>query len=75
MIIIGILNLVVLIFIALNVVCILNFLIKVVGDISSIQDYQSRRHAKVVAKDMKKKGYVMTEKGKELLKANTGKDV
>lgn len=75
MLIIGILNLVVLIFIALNVVCILNFLIKVVGDISSIQDYQSRRHAKVVAKDMKKKGYVMTEKGKELLKANTGKDI
>ena len=75
MIIIGILNLVILIFIALNAACILNLLIKIAGDISSIQDYQSRKHAKIVAKDMKRKGYVMTEKGKELLKANTGKDV
>ena len=75
MIIIEVLNFLVLLFIALNVVCILNFLIKIAGDISSIQDYQSRKYAKIVAKDMKKKGYVMTEKGKELLKANTGKDI
>lgn len=75
MIIIEVLNLLVLLFIALNVVCILNFLIRITGDISSIQDYQSRKYAKIVAKDMKKKGYVMTEKGKELLKANTGKDI
>lgn len=73
MLIIGILNLVILIYIALNVVCSLNFLIKIAGDISSIQDYCSKEHAKVVAEDMKKKGYVMTEAGKELLRANTGK--
>lgn len=75
MIIIEVLNLLVLLFIALNAVCILNLLIKIAGDISSIQDYQSRKHAKIVAKDMKKKGYVITEAGKELLKANTGKDI
>ena len=73
MLIIGILNLVILIYIALNVVCSLNFLIKITGDISSIQDYCSREHAKAVAEDMKKKGYVITEAGKELLRANTGK--
>ena len=73
MLIIGILNLLILIFIALNAVCILNFLIKIAGDISSIQDYCSKEHAKVVAEDMKKKGYVMTEAGRELLRANTGK--
>lgn len=46
---------------------------RIAGDLSSIQDYQSKEHAKVVAEDMKKKGYVMTEKGKELLNLNTGK--
>lgn len=75
MIIIGILNLVILIFTALNAACILNLLIKIAGDISSIQDYCSREHAKTVAEDMKKKGYILTEAGKELLKANTGKDI
>lgn len=75
MIIIGIINLVILLFIALNLVCILNLLIKVTADISSIQEYQSKEHAKKVADRMKKEGYVMTEAGKELLRANTGKDV
>lgn len=74
MIIIEVLNLLVLLFIALNAVCILNFLIRLTGDISSIQDYQSKKYAKKVANEMKKRGYVMTEAGKELLKANTGKD-
>ena len=46
---------------------------KISGDLSSIQDYCSREHAKAVAEDMKKKGYVITEAGKELLRANTGK--
>lgn len=73
MLIIGILNLVILIFITLNIVCILNFLIKITADISSIQDYQSKKYAKKVANEMKKRGYVMTEAGKELLRLNTGK--
>jgi hypothetical protein len=73
MLIIGILNLLILIFIALNATCTLNFLIKITGDISSIQDYCSKEHAKVVAEEMKKRGYIITEAGKELLRANTGK--
>ena len=73
MLIVEILNLVALLFIVLNMVCILNLLIKVSADISSIQDYQLKKHAKKVANEMKRKGYVMTEAGKELLKANTGK--
>ena len=75
MLIVGILSLVVLIFIAINMACFLDLLIRIAADISSIQDYQSREHAKIVAEDMKKKGYVMTEAGKELLKLNTGKEV
>lgn len=73
MLIVGILNLVVLALIALNILCVLNLLIKISADISSIQDYQSKKYAKKVANEMKKRGYVMTEAGKELLKANTGK--
>lgn len=69
---IEILSFVTLLFITLNVVCILSLLTKISGDLSSIQDYQSKKYAKKVAKDMKARGYVMTEKGRELLKANTG---
>ena len=75
MLIIGILSLIVLTFIAINMACFLDLLIRIVADISSIQDYYSREHAKTVAEDMKKKGYVITEAGKELIKANTGKEV
>lgn len=75
MLIVGILNLVVLIFIAINMACFLDLLIRIAADISSIQDYQSKEHAKKVADKMKKEGYIITEAGKELLKANTGKDI
>ena len=75
MLIVGILSLIVLVFIAINMACFLDLLIRIAADLSSIQDYCSREHAKIVAEDMKKKGYVMTEAGKELLKLNTGKEV
>ena len=75
MLIVGILNLIVLIFIAINMACFLDLLIRITADISSIQDYQSKEHAKKVADKMKKEGYVITEAGKELIKANTGKEV
>ena len=75
MLIVGILSLIVLLFIAINMACFLDLLIRIAADISSIQDYQSKEHAKKVAEDMKKKGYVITEAGKELIKANTGKEV
>ena len=73
MLIVGILSLIVLVFIAINMVCSLDLLIRIAADLSSIQDYCSREHAKTVAEDMKKKGYILTEAGKELLKANTGR--
>ena len=75
MLIVGILNLIVLIFIAINMACFLDLLIRIAADISSIQDYQSKEHAKKVADKIKKEGYVITEAGKELIKANTGKQV
>lgn len=75
MLIIGILSLIVLIFIAINMACFLDLLIRIAADISSIQDYQSKEYAKKVADKMKKEGYVITEAGKELIKANTGKQV
>ena len=71
--ILGILSLIVLAYIGIALASIFNLLIKIAGDVSSIQDYQSKEYAKKVANEMKKKGYVMTEAGKELLKANTGK--
>ena len=73
MLIVGILSLVVLFFIAINMACFLDLLIRIAADISSIQDYQSKEHAKKVVDKMKKEGYVITEAGKELIKANTGK--
>ena len=68
MLIVGILSLIVLLFIAINMACFLDLLIRIAADISSIQDYQSKEHAKKVADKMKKEGYVITEAGKELLK-------
>ncbi len=73
MIVIGMVGLLLLAYLALVAAAIFSILAKIAADISSIQDYCSREHAKVVAEDMKKKGYVITEAGKELLKANTGK--
>jgi hypothetical protein len=73
MLILQILSFIILLGIACLSILILGVLAEIAGDISSIQDYCSKEHAKVVAEDMKKKGYVMTEAGKELLKANTGK--
>lgn len=73
MLIVGILNLLLLVGVTYVLILGLTVLIRIAGDISSIQDYCSKEHAKVVAEDMKKKGYVITEAGKELLKANTGK--
>jgi hypothetical protein len=73
MLILQILSFIVLLGLAYLSILILGVLAKIAGDISSIQDYCSKEHAKVVAEDMKKKGYVITEAGKELLKANTGK--
>ena len=73
MLIIGILNLLLLVGVTYSLMLGLIVLVRIAGDISSIQDYCSKEHAKVVAEDMKKKGYVITEAGKELLKANTGK--
>ena len=73
MLIVGILNLLLLVGVTYLLILGLTVLIRIAGDISSIQDYCSKEHAKVVAEDMKKKGYVITEAGKELLKANTGK--
>ena len=73
MLIVEILNLIVLLFIAINISCFLDLLIRIAADISSIQNYQSKKHAKKVADKMKKEGYVITDAGKELIKANTGK--
>ena len=73
MLIVGILNLLLLVGVTYLLMLGLTVLVRIAGDISSIQDYCSKEHAKVVAEDMKKKGYVITEAGKELLKANTGK--
>lgn len=73
MLIVGILSLIALAFIAINMACFLDLLIRIAADLSSIQDYCSKEYAKVVADRMKKEGYVMTEAGKELLKLNTGK--
>lgn len=73
MLILQILSFIVLLGIACLSILILGVLAEIAGNISSIQDYCSKEYAKVVAEDMKKKGYVMTEAGKELLKANTGK--
>ena len=60
-------------FSAIVLLIILGGIIRIAGDISSIQEYQSKEHAKIIAEDMEKKGYVITEKGKELLNLNTGK--
>lgn len=73
MLIVGILNLLLLVGVTYLLILGLTVLIRIAGDISSIQDYCSKEHAKIVAEDMKKKGYVITEAGKELLRANTGK--
>lgn len=73
MLIVEILNLLLLVGVTYLLILGLTVLVRIAGDISSIQDYCSKEHAKVVAEDMKKKGYVITEAGKELLKANTGK--
>jgi hypothetical protein len=72
MLILQILSFIVLLGLACLSILILGVLAEIAGNISSIQDYCSKEHAKVVAEDMKKKGYVITEAGKELLKANTG---
>ena len=72
MLIVGILNLLLLVGVTYLLILGLTVLVRIAGDISSIQDYCSKEHAKVVAEDMKKKGYVITEAGKEFLKANTG---
>lgn len=73
MLIVGILNLLLLVGVTYLLILGFTVLIRIAGDISSIQDYCSKEHAKVVAEYMKKKGYVITEAGKELLRANTGK--
>jgi hypothetical protein len=73
MLIVGILNLLLLVGVTYLLILGLTVLVRIAGDISSIQDYCSKEHAKVVAENMKKKGYVISEAGKELLKANTGK--
>ena len=74
MLIIGILDLVVLIFIALVAACSLDLLTKIAVDVSSIHDYQSKEHAKFIAEIMKKRGYVLTEAGKEFVKVNADRD-
>ena len=73
MLILQILNFIVFLGIGGLLILILGVLVRLAADISSIQDYCSKEHAKTVAENMKKKGYVITEAGKELLKANTGK--
>ena len=72
MLILQILNFIVLLGIGGLLILISKVLVILAADISSIQDYCSKEYAKTVAENMKKKGYVMTEAGKELLKANTG---
>ena len=62
MLVIEILSLLVLTYIALTGVSILNLLAKIAGDISSIQDYQSKEHAKEVAAKLVEQGYVKTGK-------------
>lgn len=56
MVILQILSFIVLLGISCLSILILGVLARIAGDISSIQDYCSKEHAKAVAEDMKKKG-------------------